>query len=308
MKISNRLTKILERPTNEPSFKRAIKHLASHVEQETGLPLQRIYREIAYQAFLNRISKSGLRFILKGGFSLELQSETPTRVTTDIDMIYMTEVLEQNPNGRKIISEAIRKALLEHTGDFFKFKFEEDRGVIIGAPEGGERLSVMASLCGNNFERIMIDVSLNEEPVMPTQNLSRTGKHLQRISIDSERVEAISKEQHFAEKIHAYTRPRKSENSRAKDLVDLYILIENMGLDPTLAKDAVFKIFDAYRTHPNPTKLEHPPASWEKQWTRLTSEASMPALTMKEAFRVTAEFYEMILPKNRFEYVLHLET
>lgn len=295
MKISNQLTKILERPTNEASFKRAIKKLASHVEQESGLPLQRIYREIAYQAFLNRISKSGLRFILKGGFSLELQSETPTRVTTDIDMIYLTRGLEKNPNGRKVISEAIKKALLEHTGDFFKFKFEEDRGVIVGAPEGGERLSVMASLCGNSFERIMIDVSLNEEPVMPTQNLDRTGKHLQRISIDAENFEAISKEQHFAEKIHAYTRPRKTENSRAKDLVDLYILIKNMGLDPKLAKDAVFKIFDTYRSHPVPTGLQQPPASWEKQWTRLTSEASMSDLTIKVAFRVTTEFYEMIM-------------
>jgi hypothetical protein len=62
--IAQELHKILEKPLSESSFKRAIKQLAITVERETGLPLQRVYREIAYQAFLNRIAKSGLRFIL----------------------------------------------------------------------------------------------------------------------------------------------------------------------------------------------------------------------------------------------------
>ena len=141
----------------------------------------------------------------------------------------------------------------------------------------------------------MIDVSLNEEPVMETQRLNRTGKHLQRISITAENVEAISREQHFAEKIHAYTRPRKTENSRAKDLVDLYILIRNMGLDEEMAKEAVEKIFEAYASHPIPIELDFPPASWEKQWKRLTEEAFLPDLTIKEAYRVAREFYEMIM-------------
>jgi hypothetical protein len=31
----------------------------------------------------------------------------------------------------------------------------------------------------------------------------------------------LSREQHWAEKFHAYTRPREKQNSRVKDLVDL---------------------------------------------------------------------------------------
>jgi len=126
--IAQELHKILEKPLNEASFKRAIKQLAITVERETGLPLQRVYREIAYQAFWNRIAKTGLRFILKGGFSLELQSDTPTRVTTDIDMIYMEDAdgRSSQEDPRMIISDAIKKSLEGNAGDFFKFKFEID--------------------------------------------------------------------------------------------------------------------------------------------------------------------------------------
>jgi hypothetical protein len=40
-------------------------------------------------------------------------------------------------------------------------------------------------------------------------------------------IPIISQEQQFAEKVHAYTLPRKTPNSRVKDLVDILLLIEN---------------------------------------------------------------------------------
>ena len=41
----------------------------------------------------------------------------------------------------------------------------------------------------------------------------------------------IGREQQFAEKLHAYTLPRNSANSRVKDLVDMALLIGSGGLD-----------------------------------------------------------------------------
>jgi len=53
--------------------------------------------------------------------------------------------------------------------------------------------------------------------------------HLPRLAgfagIQSPRVQMISRQQQFAEKIHAYTLPRNSQNSRAKDLVDMVLLV-----------------------------------------------------------------------------------
>ena len=46
------------------------------------------------------------------------------------------------------------------------------------------------------------------------------------------KVPAISREEQFAEKLHAYSLPRAGRpNSRVKDLVDLLLLIESGTLD-----------------------------------------------------------------------------
>ena len=47
---------------------------------------------------------------------------------------------------------------------------------------------------------------------------------------------AVSPEEQFAEKLHAYTLPRVGrENTRVKDLVDLVLLIERTKLDTIAA-------------------------------------------------------------------------
>ena len=66
---------------------------------------------------------------------------------------------------------------------------------------------------------------------------------------------------HFAEKLHAYTRPRERQ-TRVKDLVDLALLLE-LGV----AADGAFKVtlqalFARYGTHALPRPIPTPPADW----------------------------------------------
>jgi hypothetical protein len=75
-------------------------------------------------------------------------------------------------------------------------------------------------------------------------------------SIPPAHAAALSREQQFAEKIHAYTLPRGEQmNTRVKGLVDLILLLR-FGLPNT---DTVKQALRA--THPIPVTLERRPAS-----------------------------------------------
>ena len=64
---------------------------------------------------------------------------------------------------------------------------------------------------------------------------------------------AISKEQQFAEKLHAYTLPRPdAPNSRVKDLVDMILLIQMSTMDKAVLERAIQTTFELRGTHAVP--------------------------------------------------------
>lgn len=289
--INDLINSLLSNPIkNESQFKSALKKLTEAVSKETGISRQRAAREIAYQAFLSRIGKSGIGFILKGGYAIEIRSKKPGRTTVDIDLLFRHE----NDSGlseRDYLYKILEKALSESVDDFFRFEIERSYKDLKGAPEGGHRFSVNVKLCGANYEKCMVDIALGDPVITPTSNLS-SGKHLQKIGIEEHLVETISIEQHLAEKLHALTRPRDFENSRAKDLIDI-IVLSRMQLDYSIAKVAVREIFSTYNTHSFPLELDSPPKNWESQWDRLCKESGFE-ISIIEAWRVAQEVIDEI--------------
>jgi hypothetical protein len=77
------------------------------------------------------------------------------------------------------------------------------------------------------------------------------------------RVQTISGEQQFAEKLHAYSLPRISANSRVKDLVDMALLIGAGTLSLTRVAEALQLTFNRRRTHVLPRALSEPPRDWQ---------------------------------------------
>lgn len=73
---------------------------------------------------------------------------------------------------------------------------------------------------------------------------------------------------HFAEKLHAYSKPRENP-TRVKDLLDLALLLD-MGLEasPALAR-AIQAVFDRYATHPLPESLTQPPTAWARPFSTM---------------------------------------
>ena len=85
----------------------------------------------------------------------------------------------------------------------------------------------------------------------------------------------IAREQQFAEKLHAYTLPRSSANSRVKDLVDMALLIGSGGLDRRRVLNALHLTFERRRTHDLPASLVSPPADWQLPFRALAEECRL---------------------------------
>ncbi len=75
-------------------------------------------------------------------------------------------------------------------------------------------------------------------------------------------VPALSVEQHWAEKFHAYTRPREAPNSRVRDLVDLVLILEHEAPATERVSAAVDATFRRPGTHAVPDVVREPPAGW----------------------------------------------
>jgi len=86
----------------------------------------------------------------------------------------------------------------------------------------------------------------------------------------------IAREQQFAEKLHAYTLPRSSANSRVKDLVDMALLIGSGGLDRQRVLKALHLTFERRATHSLPASLVPPPVEWQVPFRALAEESRLP--------------------------------
>jgi hypothetical protein len=94
--------------------------------------------------------------------------------------------------------------------------------------------------------------------------------------IETARVRMIPREQQLAEKVHAYTLPRNSANSRVKDLLDLALLIGPDDLNQRRTQDALLLTFERRGTHDLPAVLPFPPADWQIPFQALAQECGLP--------------------------------
>ncbi|MBP9680698.1 MAG: nucleotidyl transferase AbiEii/AbiGii toxin family protein [Bacteriovorax sp.] len=170
-------------------------------------------------------------------------------------------------------------------GDYFEFLVSGPKMDLDGAPYGGVRFQVEALIDGIRFTIFDLDIGIGDVWIEPHDNL-RLKNYLDFAGFESPEIEVISIEQHFAEKIHAYTLPRLNQNSRVKDLVDLYLLIENELLDLKLLKESLEATFKRRETHELPKKLEAPPESWRRSY-----EGFNLSQGMDDSFKKVQEFF-----------------
>lgn len=148
-------------------------------------------------------------------------------------------------------------------------------------------------LDGRTFVKFHVDLGIGDEVLEPL-DLIVGEDWLGFAGIPTIAVPTLSTEQHWAEKLHAYTLRRDgATNSRVKDLVDLVLLIERQPMSPARINAAVATTFARRETHTVPTDLPAPASVWEKPFVALAAECGM-VHTLTSAYERVATYWRSL--------------
>ena len=251
------------------AFRMALEQRLKDGAGADGSHLSRDRKRVAFDRLLARLlAVAKGRWLLKGGFALDLRLAARARATKDVDIEWRAEEGE--------LLDTLLDAADHDAGDFFVFSIER-----AGVPEdrlgGSHRFRVTASLAGRRFETFLLDVGLRSDDALSTETL-QTDDLLGFADIDPVEVDAVPLELQIAEKLHAYTRSYEGgrPSTRAKDLVDLALIAELQSLDAAALRREVKTIFTLRDTHAPPGTLPPPPAEWAVPYRRLAEEVGAP--------------------------------
>jgi hypothetical protein len=274
------------------AFRVALEDRLKRIARDENLDLRRVRRQAAFDRLLCRLfARRDAPWLLKGGYAMELRLKT-ARTTRDIDLALIrlpVPSADWDANAATVL-EALREAGQLSLRDFFTFVFGEATQDLDAAPYGGARFPVDARLAGRTFVKFHLDVSTGDVLRKPYELLS--GRDwLGFAGIASASFAAVSPEEQFAEKLHAFTLPRVGrENTRVKDLVDLVLLIERTQLSTTRLPKAIRETFQRRKTHEIPSALISPPASWSAPFAEMAAESGI-APDMQTHFGMVEQFF-----------------
>lgn len=280
-------------------FRKSLEARLQNRAQITGQDLQRLRKKVAFDRLLARIFKDDENpsFLLKGGYAMELRFEK-ARATRDIDLSYLERF---NNISREEITEEVFQVLrdVSHIDmeDYFVYQVGEAQLDLENAPYGGARYPISAFLDGRLFVRYQLDVGLD---VMVNKiERIKAPDWLDFCNISAPMVCMITKEQQFAEKIHAYTLPREDRiNTRVKDLVDILLLLEKGSFDLRFCKEALEIVFKIRNTHSLPSEFLHPPPQWNASFEKMGAECGFK-LSLTDAFERLNAFFQKVQRDTR---------
>jgi len=257
------------------ALRRALEdRLLAQVRREGG-DINRLRRQIAFDRLLCRLFReANAPWVLKGGYAMELRVQA-ARTTRDIDL-----AIRQLPAGGRQWDEVVIWSLLENAagfdlGDSFEFIIGKPSMDLDAAPYGGSRYPVEAQMAGRRFAQFHLDASAGDvlrEPYETLEGLDWLGF----AELPRAKVSAVSREEQFAEKLHAYTLPRSGRpNTRVKDLVDLVLLSVSGSLDTARVREILAATFHRRATHPVSATLPRPPETWREPFAELAGECGM---------------------------------
>lgn len=249
------------------AFRQALEERLKEIAREEGTDFQRLCRQVAFDRFLERLTRlDRMDWLLKGGYAMELRLGR-ARATRDLNF---TLRFGEEEAALLLLQEAAEMEGEDH----FRFRVGEAIADVEAAPYGGARYPVEARLDGRVFVRFHVDAGRGDVMLEPIER--RAGRDwLAFAGIAPPLVPMIGREQQFAEKIHAYTLPRARQNSRVRDLVDLYLLVVSETLDAAHCGYALGRTFERRATHAVPGELTPPPADWDGPFRTLAEECEI---------------------------------
>jgi hypothetical protein len=257
-------------------FRASLEKRLNTLSKSSGEDPQRIRRRVAFDRFLARVfllDDACKRFLLKGGYAMELRFET-ARATKDVDLTFLKG--KDDPESRIDIEivELLREASVIDLGDYFEYRISEATRDLTNAPYGGSRYRVESLVDDRLFVRFQLDVG--SDILVERAEVIEGQGWLEFAGVNNPNFRMISAEQQIAEKIHAYSMPRGiSGNSRVRDLVDLVLLIDSRPLDKGKSLRALSSVFKSRATHDIPLELAPPPDDWAVPFDRLSRECGL---------------------------------
>lgn len=206
------------------AFRMALEERLRRRAQDTGFPLDRLRKEVAYQRLLARLAATAPdgAWALKGGLVLVARLGETARATKDADTTWRAQLDEL-----ATVIEAMAETDLR---DGFEFEIAAPQPLGAETDEGGLRYPVLALLDGREFERLQLDVNVVPNDPRPVDRLQLRDL-LGFAGIHAPALPVISPGQHLAEKLHAYTRDYPGgESSRPRDLFDMLVIAQSIPL------------------------------------------------------------------------------
>jgi hypothetical protein len=239
------------------AFKHALEERITKTCRDSGSDMGRFRQLLIFDRFLARLTDElGDRVIVKGGIVLELRLER-ARTTRDVDLRLLGD-----PNA---LLEQLQAAGRRDFGDHLSFLIASDEkhptvdgdGVVYD----GRRYRAEARLAGRLYG-VPFGVDAGFGDVLTVDpDIINGSSFLEFAGLPPSKFRVYPREAHVAEKLHAYTLPRKRENSRVKDLPDLALLAQSGAFEGARLRREIEQTFAFRETHPVPNALPSPPAS-----------------------------------------------
>lgn len=273
------------------AFERALSDRLKRQAVEEGVDLDRLRKRVAFERFLARLfDQEPYRWVLKGGYALEIRLGGRARATKDVD-------LDRPPPPVEDMLDELQEAAEKDLGDYFLFRVGVPK-LMRGAPLGSLRFSVEARLAGKPFTGFALDVGQGDEPLGEAE-WKEGQADLTFAGIERTRLPVYPLADHFAEKLHAYTRPRE-RRTRVKDLLDLTVILEELANELPSAeamRRTIEATFDRYGTHELPHPLPSAPADWAESFGATAQDLGLTVTEIDRAREILEEYLDAVFDR-----------
>ena len=272
------------------AFKQALEQRL-RTSAKTGAEFARKRQLLVFDRFLARVvAVLGDTTMVKGGLALELRLER-ARTTKDVDL----RMVGSPDDILAKLQEAARRDL----ADFMTFEVGPDEEHPEIQNEGmqydGLRFHAECKLAGKLYgQPFGVDVAFGD-PILGEPEVVVAEDVLAFAGIAPPPLRLYPIETHIAEKLHAYTMPRRRPNSRVKDLPDIALLATAHAVDARRLRAALEQTFTFRKTHPLPAVLPDPLSAWATPYAAMAREDQLVWPTLDDVTSAAKAFLDPVL-------------
>lgn len=252
------------------AFRTALEQRLRTRAQQRGLELSRLRKQVVFDRLLARLLViAPERYVLKGGYALDLRLGDRARATQDIDLVVFDSIDD-------VIDDLSMVATDPNADDYFVFAARRTDALEGLEAATAVRFLVQSQLAGRRFEQFHLDVGFSDAPSASPEPV--IGQDLLAFAdFPPLTIPTLPIEQHVAEKLHAYTRTYADgrQSTRVKDLVDLVLILRSMPPSAQALMDAIGSTFVDRDIQPRPDHLPTPPSGWAAQYARLAGQVGI---------------------------------